>query len=427
MNVYISARHSLLTGMLALTPVTQAAPAGHASQPDLSSLLTQARQHPARAITQLEHQLATRPGWHRGRLELARLYYRQQQYPAARRAVKQVVSSAKLPITVRKNVLTFYRKILQAEQVQQNRQASTDYAQHWQLGGQLSLGSGYDSNANTGPEDRDIGLRTLRLKPGALQRSDHYLNSQLVLRADRSLSAADIAPRTTGHLRWRNRLNLSKRQYQQQRRADIRSVQLVSSLHYQLTPQWTLASRLHLSHLTEGRASDINYAGLEPALQWQQGQHRASLSVLHKDRNYLASKARAKDGPLQELALRYDYQPDRQWRLQLSGRLIDTDYRGKRHSYHAREAQVRLNYRYSAQLALWSQLRYRSSHYQAAEAPLYPDARDENNLSLRAGARYRLNEDLSLGLTLSGYRNQANHKLHDYNRQLAELRLNWQF
>ncbi len=427
MNRPVCYGHSVLASLILLAPLTEAASLTPTPQQDLNTLLSNAEQQPAQAIAQLEHQLTTRPGWHRGRLELARLYYRQQQYSAARNAVKQVVSNAKLPTTVRKNVLTFYRKILQAEQAQQSRQASTDYAQHWQLGGQLSLGSGYDSNANTGPEDRDIGLRTLRLKPGALQRSDHYLNSQLVLRADRSLSAADITPRTTGHLRWRNRLNLSKRQYQQQRRADIRSVQLVSSLHYQLTPQWTLASRLHLSHLTEGRASDINYVGLEPSLQWQQDQHRVTLSVLHKDRNYLASKARAKDGPLQELALRYDYQLDRQWRLQLSGRLIDTDYRGKRHSYHAREAQTRLNYRYSAQLALWSQLRYRSSHYQAAEAPLYPDARDENNLSLRAGARYRLNEDLSLGLTLSSYRNQANHKLHDYNRQLAELRLNWQF
>lgn len=427
MNARISARHSLLAGMLALAPLALAAPSSSEPQRDLSRLLTEAHQHPSQAIQQLEQQLAADPHWHRARLELARLYYRQQQYPAARQAVKQVVSNTELPATVRKNVLTFYRKILQAEQAQQTHQASVDYAQHWQLGGQLSLASGYDSNANTGPEHQDIGLRTLRLKPGALQRSDHYLSSQLLLRAGRSLSAADIAPGTAGHLRWRNRLHLSKRQYQQQRRADIRTLQLVSSLHYQLDAQWQLSGELQLSHLTEGRNSDINYAGLKPTLQWQQGPHQVRLSALHKDRNYLASRARAKDGPVQELALRYSFQPGRQWRLQLGGRLIDTDYQGQRHSYHAREADARLNYRYSAQLALWSQLRYRSSHYQAAEAPLYPDARDENNLSLRAGARYRLSEDLSLGLTLSSYRNQANHKLHDYNRQLAELRLNWQF
>jgi len=427
MNVRISARHSLLTSMLALTPVAHAAPTSSPPESDLASLLSQARLHPAQAVRQLEQLLINRPDWHRGRLELARLYYRQQQYPAARKAVKQVVSSAELPATVRKNVLAFYRKILQAEQARQARQANTDYARHWQLGGQLSLGSGYDSNANTGPENQDIGLRTLRLKPGALQRSDHYLSSQMLLRADRSLSADHPAPGTKGHLRWRNRLNLSKRQYQQQRRADIRTVQLTSSLHYQLTPHWQISSEVQLSHLTEGRNSDINYAGLEPSLQWQQGQHRITLSALHKSRNYLASRARAKDGPLQELALRYSFQPGRQWRWQLSGRFIDTDYQGKRHSYQAREAEARLNYRYSAQLALWSQLRFRSSHYKAPEAPLYPDARDEDNLSLRAGVRYRLSEDYSLGLTLSSYRNKANHKLHDYNRQLAELRLNWQF
>lgn len=427
MNVRIAARHSLLTGMLALAPLALAGPSSSEPQREISHLLADARQHPAPAIAQLEQRLLTDPDWHRGRLELARLYYQQQQYPAARNAVKQVVSNAELPTTVRKNVLRFYRKILQAEQAQQARQTIADYARHWQLGGQLSLGSGYDSNANTGPENQDIGLRTLRLKPGALKRSDHYLTRQLLLRADRSLSADNIPAGTAGHLRWRNRLNLSKRQYRQQRRADIRTMQLASSLHYQLSAHWQLSTELQLSHLTEGRARDINYAGLAPSLQWQQGQHRITLSALHKDRNYLTSKARAKDGALQELELRYSFQPGRHWRLQLGGRLIDADYQGKRHSYHAREADARLNYRYNAQLALWSQLRFRSSHYQAAEAPLYPDARNEDNISLRTGLRYRLSEDFSLGLTLSSYRNNANHKLHDYNRQLAELRLNWQF
>lgn len=411
----------LFAGMI---PSANAAQSSSNHTAYLETLLGQAEKQPEKAIHSLRQRLQAYPQWHRGRLELARLYFNEGHYQAARKNVKKVVQKAPLPAPVKKNILAFYRQILIAEREQPEPQKRSP---DWLLGGKLSAAYGYDSNANTGPEDQDIGISNVRLKTSALGQSDQYHTTQLLLRADRSLSDSVQKPAQPGFIRWRNRFSLFERNYTQQDSADIRSLQLISGLSYQLTSDWKIGNRLRLSRLSYGTETDINYAGLEPFAQWHQGKHRVRMHTFYNHRNYLASEADKKDGKVLELGLRYEYRPNRQGRLQLGTRWYDADYQDDRYSYQAWETEGQFNYRMTRALSFWSQVRYRHREYQAPETPHYNDARDDRYLTVRLGSRYRLSPDVALELAISGYRNKANHKLHEYNRRQAELKLSWQF
>jgi len=411
----------------------QASIAAH--QQYLTAVLVDFEQQPDQAISDLRQRLSDFPRWHRGRLELARLYFRHGNFQAARSNVKQVVQEVALPGQVKRNVLAFYRQILEAErrtilEPSKPKAPTADIASQppqpkgWQLSGRLGFALGYDSNANTGPEDQDIGLNNLILRPEALEQSDHYRSLQLALRADREVS---IDGENKHSLQWRNRLYLFDRNYRQQARADLGSYRLYSGLSWRVSPNWRVATRLRLQQLRYDINARINQVGLEPSLTWTDGAHRVRTHLLASQRRYRGEASRTKNGDLQELGIRYGYRFNSHWQGQVGGRWIETNYRSDRYSYNAWEAEGQLNYRPSRDLMVWGQLRYRSSDYKGAEKPYYDDARDEQYLTTRVGARYYVAPDLSLDLVLSGYRNQANHKLHDYNRKQAELRLSWMF
>jgi len=391
----------------------------------LMDVMTQADTKPAIAIHELKQHLSNHPQWHRGRLELARLYYRVGQFRSARKEVKEVVKNASLPKPVKKNILAFYRQTLLAER-EKNQQQTKQSPSNWIFSGQLSTTWGYDSNAISGPADQDIGISNVRLRESSLEQSDHFLSTQLLLRADRPLSSGNIKRYKPGYLHWRSLVSLLDRNYNNLNKVDQRNAQLITGLQYQLTKNWQLGTRLRFSHLDYG-SSDINYASVEPSVSWRKGKHRVRFGALYTDRNYLPYTAKLKDGNVLEWNLDYSYRPDRQWVLQFNNSVVDADYGLDAYSYRAYESEGRVNHYFNRTLSAWTQLRYRHSKYNADEAPYYSDPRDEEYFTLRVGGRYRLTSDVALELILSGYQNKANHKLHDYDRQQAELKLSWQF
>lgn len=388
----------------------------------LTAVLVEFERQPEQAIDELRQHLEDFPGWYRGRLELARLYFRHGNYPAARSNVKQVVQQVTLPPKVKRNVLVFYRQILDAER-HNTQQMKPVSEKHWLVSGRLGIAYGYDSNANTGPEDQDIGVTNLRLSLDALEKSDQYRALQLALRADRRFSLGS----GEGNLQWRNRLYLFDRHYRHQKRANLSSYRLYSGASWNLPTGIQVATRLRLQQLHYDVDSRINQVGLEPGLTWVDGAHSVRAHYLYSQRRYRGDASREKNGHLQELGIRYGYRFDNSWQAKLGGRLIETDTRSERHSYQAWEVEGQLSYQTRSDLMLWTQLRYRNTDYQAPEKPYYDDARSEQYLTARAGMRYKVTPDLSLDLVLSGYRNHANHKLHDYERKQAELRLSWLF
>ncbi|MCV6589813.1 MAG: MipA/OmpV family protein [Marinobacterium sp.] len=377
----------------------------------LKQLLPAAQESPALAISQLIQRLQDYPDWHRGRLELARLYYRSGHYRAARKSVRKVVETAELPPPVQRNVLAFYRQILQAEQA--SRKTSRN---RWQVGGQFSLIPGYDSNANTGPEDQDIGVNNIQLKHSALARSDHYQTSQLQLYSRYQPSS---------QLRWLAQIQAFRRDYQHYDDADLTSLQLMAGPDYRLNDNWILSTRFQFNRVSYDQTT-VNYSSLEPGLRWQQGAHLWQLHARYQDRNYLARRQSNQDGYTQELGLRYHWR-QKPWQLQLGLRLLEGNYNDDRYSYQAREVEGQLRYRLTPDFSLRAQARYRYSDYDAAEKPLYNDNRKEGYLTLRLAGRYQITPSLALELVLSDYDNRANHALHDYDRQQAELALRWQF
>jgi len=371
---------------------------------------------PVQAIRLYQRRLQQFPDWHRGRLELARLYYRTGKFTAARKQVRQVVKEAELPPVVQKNVLGFYRRILLAEN--SPRPATKTASRKWRSSALFSMGPGYDSNANTGPEDQDIGLRTVRLKADAIERSDHYVSTQLQLNVARI-----VAPQ----LQWQNQFSLFDRRYQQLSTSDSTQLRLGSQLKYQLSPQWQLGGRILLSHRDYGNGTRINSPILEPFTDWRQGDHRLRLYLQHEPRRYQLNPGPDRDSQLNEVGLHYRYRFDSQWTARLSARYYRIDDDDHRYDYDASEGAIALNYAASNKLDINGQIRLRQSDYAQPEAPLYSDARSERYTTLRLGLRYQLSDDLAVALRLTHYDNDANHQLHDYQRQQADFRLSWNF
>lgn len=419
MNKVITFVAPLLFASLILSTSSHAAE--NQQQQFINKVLSIAEKKPKTAVRILQKQLQKYPTWHRGRLELARLYYRAGDYQRAKRAVKRVVKQAKLPKSVKKNIVSFYRQILAAESKRKKRLNST------RIRAKISTSLGHDTNPGSGPANQDIGVDNVRLKASALARSDNFWSTQVQLYLDTPLSEVSQQGRQPGLWRWTNQLSLFDRAYHREKDSDIRNLQWITGLNYQINERWQAATKLKFNHLRYGSEKKINYAGIEPSISWSQGKHRWQLTALYNDRNYVAQSSAGKDGAVTEAGFSYAYRPSKRWLLQLASKRTFADYLDNRSSYQATDSWTRASYRSSKKLKLWTLLRYRTSKYEAPETPLYSDAREEDYFTLRIGSRYQLSDDLNMELVLSHYRNSANHKLHEYDRQQAELKLNWLF
>lgn len=404
-NRYLSAFILLLSAALA-----RAETADHKTW--LNQLSAAALQ-PSQAAVRYQQRLQRYPDWHRGRLELARLEYKRGRFKSARRLVRKVVTEARMPAVVQKNVLAFYNRILEAEAAAPGK---TFNASQWHSALQLSLSSGYDSNANSGPEDQDIGLKNIRLKQSALEKSDHFTSTQLQLRNLRRFDSG---------LTWHNQLSLLHRRYDTIRHSDITSARISSRVQATLSRHWQAGTSLSFTHRNYGSGSATNNPAIEPFLQWRDGDQKLRAQLRHEPRRYSIDNGNDRDGRSNELALSYYYRLNDRWNGVLSGRLLDTGYDDRRYNYEACEASLQINYAASPVLYFSGQLRQRNTQYDLKEKPLYPDARDERYITARLAVRYRVTDNLTLALRLSHYDNQANHPLHAYDRQQAELKLSW--
>ncbi|SEI64508.1 hypothetical protein SAMN05421831_10674 [Allopseudospirillum japonicum] len=398
----------LLTGCLACTdPGLQAHAQTHAEF--LQALTPLLIDQPLKARTLLQQRLQAYPNWQRGRLEAARLDYQLGDYQAAAAKVAQVLQED-LPAQVRRNVELFDHKIQQALLVP---------PQYWSWRGRFMLGGGWDSNANTGPTGTDIGVSEVKLKSSATQSQDEYTLAQISLDIERPLGEV------TQRLQWNNQLNLFTRNYSQQTDVNISSFRWRTGIEKQQAA-WHYGADIELQYLKYGN-QDIRYIEIHPFVGWQQAAHKIELKTQLSQRNYLNQGVLGKDGYIRSYTLEYQYAWSKNWLMKGEFTWNDAQYQDLRYAYQAWELDYRVLYSYQNYLNLWSQVRYRNSHYQAPEYPLYDDERREDYWTWRLGAQYKLTPSVDIEVIWSNYWNQANHLLHDYQRQQVEARLAWLF
>ncbi|NIB44583.1 tetratricopeptide repeat protein [Pseudomaricurvus alkylphenolicus] len=387
----------------------------------LKQLSTLSRSQPKQAIGSLENRLEQYPQWHRGRLDLARLYFLDGRYGDARQMVRQVMSEAPLPDTVRENTLRFYQQILFAQRQQPLMPSNSDSAD-WRFGGDLSGFFGYDSNANSGPEDADIGVDNRRLASSALEASDHYGGALLALNAYKR----------TDEFRWRHYLSIYQRSYTDQNDADLGNLRYLGELTLLTSSHWQVGLEWELSHYRYGSGTDINDISLTPEIQWRDKHWQISVQMEYRQRGYNFRDQQTlpesdKDADILGIGVDYQLRLNPNYRLSLQAHRVTNNAQADLYSYDATEVGAKLFYQTQPSWALWSQWYWRSSHYEAPEAPLYDDEREEDFHLLRVGWRYKVTAETSLSMTLSNYRNHANHRLHDYERSQLQLQLHRRF
>lgn len=374
-----------------------------------------------RATHLLEERLKSFPEWHLGRLELARLYYQQDRFSESRSAVKMVVKEAELPDAVKKNILAFYKKVLEEEKKSQDGRSNSD----WLFEGKLLLGGGYDTNANTGPADQDIGLERYRLKKSATGQEDSFFTSQLALAVNKGFPGLSDNE-GVGYTEWSSGLHLFSREYQETNEVSLLGAKLSSELTHRFTPGLKAGIEAELQRI-DYAGDNIRYLALEPGLYWNHEKHKVRLGYLFRDRYYFDSQQSRKNGHYHSPSIRYSYRfaPELLASSELS--YINTDYSGPQYNYHAIQTDNRLYYLLQDNLMLWGQARYRFRDYNDAEYSLYKTSRDERYLTLRLGAKYQISPDLETELIWAQYHNDANQKLYEYKRQQVEFKLTWKF
>jgi tetratricopeptide (TPR) repeat protein len=152
--------------------------------------------HADEAVFALDRVTIVEPRLARARLELARAYLQQENYPAAKQQFSEALA-LNPPATVRQKIDLYMQKI-DAKDLQPRRSLFDGY---------VTVYVGHDNNVNAGVEDLLISypvLGTVTLSPGAAAVSDAFGETRLALNYQYRESADRI---------WFTRARLSHREY----------------------------------------------------------------------------------------------------------------------------------------------------------------------------------------------------------------------
>lgn len=150
------------------------------------------------AVFALDRVTIVEPRLARARLELARAYLKQENYPAAKQQFSEALA-LNPPATVREKIELYMQKI-DADDLDLKPQRSL-------FDGYVTFFVGHDDNANAGVDDLSIiypGVGPVTLAPGAAAVSDAFAESKLAL---------NYQYRESGDRIWFTRARLSHREY----------------------------------------------------------------------------------------------------------------------------------------------------------------------------------------------------------------------
>lgn len=365
--------------------------------------------HYNKAVFALERVTASEPAVIRPRLELARAYLKLNNNKAAIREFKRVLS-LKPPVVVRQNVNSYLAKL--HTDSWQNRKAV--------INSLLTLSLGFDDNINFGFDNDEIVLPVfgnIRLNPASIQQESGFAEAKYQLnyrkadshRFNRFASAAithrdyfDNGNFNLTDLDIRTGFTFNKNQYQYQMVLRDRPV-LLGGEYYTNTVGLDAGLRRGLGFGTVLTAS----------LTLEDYTHKVE-SLRDRTRAIFSAKIDKKLGNnIHQFSAFYgEENPD--------------DDAGKQFSRDLAGVGYRLVHNWSGKDKSFFKLNYQNNKHQGPY-PIYPNAREDDRITVKVGHERKLNKhfDLLLGLQYSD--NDSNLSLYDVTRTEAKVGVRYEW
>ncbi len=365
--------------------------------------------HYNEAIFSLERVVASEPSVIRARLELARAYLKLNNNKAAIREFKQVLT-LKPPAVVRQNVNNYLGQL------------KTD---RWEarkavINSLLTLSLGFDDNINFGFENDEIVLPvfgSIRLDNNSIQQESGFAEARFQLsyrkadshRFNRFASAAlthrdyfDNGDFNLTDLDFRTGFTFNKNQYQYQMVFRDRPV-LLGGEYYTNTVGMDVALR---------RGLGLG-AVLTASLTYEDYRHKVE-SLRNRTRMIVSAKIDKKAGNnIHQFSAFYgEENPD--------------DDAGKQFSRDLTGIGYRMVHNWSGIDKSYVKLAYQHNQHQGPY-PIYPDAREDDRITVKVGHERKLNKHVDLLLGLQYSNNDSNLTLYDVTRTEAKIgvRYDW--
>lgn len=370
----------------------------------------------------LQELLSGNPSLHRARLELARVYYLDQDYAGARREAERVLADPNTPPGVRATVLAFLAQIAEDEKRFNRRHAFTP---------SIYAGLMYDSNVNIGPR-RDVvdlgpfGVGTIT--PDSQPKDDFawVVNPALshVYNPGRRFEAGEH----TGNFIWQTDASAYYRGYFDEDDYDLGVLTLRTGPAWIVPRQWRAWIGLQADYIWFGGDGLALFTGINPGVTWEVGDvTEVTLEGALTDRDYDESEDEGRDGLEQQAYVSVTrYFRDRSVAVQGGAGWSSFDADEDRFGYQAPEAWLGVIVEAWQDGLVYARAGYTAYDFDGRE-PVFERARDDDEWRYALGFEHDFREGVLRDWALQGSwvytDNGSNIDIYEYDRHTVNLGL----
>ena len=369
----------------------------------------------------LQQLLAGNPSLHRARLELARVYYLSEDYPAARREAQRVLDDPNTPPSVRTTVLAFLAQINEDEK---------RYAQRHQWTPSIYAGLMYDSNVNIGPSSDiiDIGGLPFVVTPDSQEQSDFAWVVNPAISHVYNPGIQFNAGEHTGNFIWQTDGSAYYRGYFNETDFNLGILTLRTGPAWIVPRHWRAWIGLQGDQIWLGGDSLAFFTTLNPGITWEVGDNtEITLEGAVTNRNYWDNDESGRDGWVKEGSVSVTrYFNDRKLALQAGVGYADFNADQDNFGYQAPEIHVGAIVQAWQNGIVYARAGYTNYNFDGTE-PGFGISRDDDEWRFALGFQHDFRSGALNGWALQGSwvytDNSSNVPLYEYNRSVVNLGL----
>ena len=369
----------------------------------------------------LQALLAGNPSLHRARLELARVYYLSQDYPAARREAQRVLDDPNTPPSVRTTVLAFLAQINEDEK---------RYAERHQWTPSIYGGLMYDSNVNIGPSSDiiDIGGLPFVVTPDSQETSDFAGVVSPAISHVYNPGIQFDAGEHTGNFIWQTDASAYYRGYFNETDFNLGILTLRTGPAWIVPRHWRAWIGLQGDQIWLGGDSLALFTTLNPGITWEAGEDtEITVEAALTDRNYWDNDESGRDGWVKAgSVLVTRYFNNRKLALQAGIGYADFDADQDNYGYQAPEAHIGVIVEAWQDGIVYARAGYTGYNYDGTE-PGFGTSRDDDEGRYALGFQHDFRSGMLDGWALQGSwvytDNNSNVPIYQYTRHVVNLGL----
>lgn len=372
----------------------------------------------------LETVLGSNPAMHRARLELARVYYLDRDYSAARAQAQQVLDDPNIPFDVRVTVLAFLAQVDADEQQQSARHVWTP---------SIYLGVMYDSNVNVGPQQDVIQIGGSQFAVSGEREDGAFIINPAIshtFNPGRRFSAGEHS----GYLLWQSSASAYLRRYFDETDFNLGVLTLRTGPAWVVPRHWRASLGLQADQIWLGDGRLALFTSLNPSVHWQLGETTelgVEGVVTRRDYNDASDSDREGWYKWAGVTLGQSYR-ERTIALKAGAGYMwfDTDDNAQRFAYDGPDLFVGAAAESWENGLVFAKVGYRSYDYQGLE-PGFPNPRDEDEWRYTLGFQHSITSGLLDEWLLIGKwehtDNDSNVPIYGYQRDQVSLGLSRSF